>query len=159
LQDAVNAFKRGEGDYIHLPQPAVEQLLGEGAGHLAAPLGPVNGHISYSSFAATHRFLDARPEVVSRFVRGFYSAQRWLAANDAETVGAAVASFFPETPRRVVVKAIARYKGQDTWAKDPLLREDGYDALQEILLGAGLAKARQPYSRIVRTDFARAAMA
>ena len=56
------------------------------------------------------------------------------------------------------MKAIARYKAQDTWATDPLLREDGYDALQDVLVGAGLSKARQPYDRIIRTDFAREAM-
>ena len=158
LSEAVAQFKAGQGDYIHLPQPAVEQLIEEGSGRLAAALGPVNGHISYSSFATTNRFIESSPDVVRSFTRGFYNAQRWLAENDADTVGASVSSFFPEIGPEVVVKAIARYKAQDTWATDPLLREDGYDALQDVLVGAGLAKARQPYDRIIRTDFAREAM-
>ena len=158
LAEATARFEAGEGDYIHLPQPAVEQLLEEGSGHLAAALGPVNGHISYSSFATTNRFIASNSEAVHAFTRGFYNAQRWLAENDAATVGASVSSFFPEFQPEVVVKAVARYKAQDTWATDPLLREDGYEALQDVLVGAGLAKARQPYRHIIRTDFAEAAM-
>ena len=158
LGEAVARFKTGEGDYVHLPQPAVEQMVEEGSGSLAAALGPVNGHISYSSFATTNRFIESSPDVVLSFTRGFYNAQRWLSENDADTVGASVASFFPEMEPSVVVKAIARYKAQDTWAVDPLLREDGYEALQDVLVGAGLAKARQPYDQIIRTDFAREAM-
>ena len=136
----------------------MEQLVEEGSGHLAVALGPVNGHISYSSFATTNRFIESSPDVVRSFTRGFYNAQRWLAENDAATVGASVSSFFPEIEPAVVVKAIARYKSQDTWATAPLLREDGYEALQDVLAGAGLAKARQPYEQIIRTDFAREAM-
>ena len=159
LTEAADRFKAGEGDYIHVPQPNMEQLVEEGAGHLAAALGPVNGHISYSSFATTNRFIGSSPELVQSFTRGFYNAQKWLAENDAETAGASVSSFFPDMDPKVVVKAIARYKAQDTWARDPLLREDGYEALQDVLVGAGLAKARQPYEQIIRTDFAEAAMA
>ena len=84
LDRAVAAFQGGEGDFIHLPQPAAEQLLGAGQAYLAVALGPVNGHLAYSSFAASSRFLDARPEAARSFVRAFsrgstrtWSAARW----------------------------------------------------------------------------------
>ncbi len=158
LQEATNAFRRGEGDFIHLPQPATEQLVQEGAGHLCVALGPINGHISYSSFAVTQRLLHANPEVIHRFTRGFYSAQKWLAESDSKPIAKTVAAFFPEIESIVLIKSIGRYKEQDTWAKDPLLRVDGFDALQEILVEAGLVKSRQPYERIVCTEFAQAVL-
>ena len=70
LREAVDAFRRGEGDFIHVPQPDMEQLIQDGVGYLAAPLGPVIGHISYSSFVATHRYLAASGDVVQRFTQG-----------------------------------------------------------------------------------------
>ena len=158
LQEATKAFRRGEGDFIHLPEPATEQLVQKGAGHLCAALGPINGHVSYSSFVVTQRLLHANPELIHRFTRGFYNAQKWVAENDAQTIAKTVASFFPEIESIVLIKAIDRYKEQDTWAKDPLLRVDGFDALQEILVEAGLVKSRQPYERIVRTEFAQAVL-
>ena len=56
----------------------------------------------------------------------------------------AVGSFFPDVDASVIAGGVARYKEQDTWAEDPLLREDGFDTLQNVLVEAGLAKSRQP---------------
>ena len=69
-----------------------------------------------------------------------------------------MASFFPGVAKSVMVGAVSRLKGQETWARDPLLREDGYNTLQDVLLEAGLLSSRQPYERIVRTDFAKVAI-
>lgn len=94
LEQAVAAFRDGQADFIHLTEPAVEQLLAEGSGHLAIALGPENGHIAYSSFAATNRFLTENPDLVSRFMEGYSQALRWLAGSEAAEIADAVAPFF-----------------------------------------------------------------
>jgi NitT/TauT family transport system substrate-binding protein len=158
LDQATAAFLGGEGDFIHLPQPAAEQLLTSGQAHLAVALGPVIGHVAYSSFAATNSFLDAKPEVAAAFVRGFAGALAWIAGNDAAAVGDAVASFFPEIGKEVVVRAVARYKEQETWPPDPRLDRPEFEAQQDILIDAGLVKGPQEYERIVRPEFFQAAL-
>ena len=47
LEEALAAFREGKAEYIHVPQPAAEQLLDDGTGHLAVALGPENGHLAY----------------------------------------------------------------------------------------------------------------
>ncbi len=158
IPDSMNAFRNGEADFIHVAQPFMEQLISEGSGHLAAAMGPVNGYISYSSFAVTHRMAAEKAEIIQRFTQGFYNAKKWLAETDAQTVAESVGSFFPDVSKDVVTKSIARYKEQNTWSDDPLLREDGYNALQDVLVEAGLVKSRQSYESIVRPDFALNAM-
>ena len=158
LDQSMETFRSGEGDFIQLLQPAVEQLVDEGTGHVVVALGPITGHIAYTSFATTQRFLDSNSEVVQRFTQGFYNAQKWLAQNEPQSIAELVKPFFPEIDTRLISGAIARYQGQDTWAKDPLFREDGFDTLQEVLAQAGLINSRQSYTRIVRPDFARKAM-
>ena len=157
LTEATDAFRGGQGDFIHLPQPAAEQLVADGIGHVAVALGQANGHIAYSSFAATNRFIEARPEAVHRFVRGFARGLEWLAANDAPAVATAVAPFFPEVADELIVSSVERYKAQDTWPTNPLLDRPEYEALQDILVAAGLVRERQPYDKIVRPDFIPAA--
>ena len=153
LDEALAAFRGGQGDFIHLPQPAAEELLDQGLAHLVIALGPENGHVAYSSFAATNRFLDANPEMVHRFVEGFSAALRWLAASDAEAVGRAVAPFFPEVTSDLRARAVARYQSQDTWPADPRLGQPEYDGLQDIPLAAGMVRERQAYARVVRPEF------
>ena len=159
LDEAIAAFRENQAEFIHVPQPAAEQLLDDGTGHVAAALGPENGHLAYSSFAATNRFLESQPETVHRFTAGFANALDWLAANDAQEVGEAVAGFFPQVSLELVVKSVARLKAQDNWPTDPVLAQPEYENLQDILIAAGLAKERQPYSKVVRTDIVEAALA
>ncbi|MCI0900344.1 MAG: ABC transporter substrate-binding protein [Chloroflexi bacterium] len=159
LDEAIAAFRENQAEFIHVPQPAAEQLLDDGTGHVAAALGPENGHLAYSSFAATNRFLESQPETVHRFTAGFANALDWLAANDAQEVGKAVSGFFPQVSLELVVKSVARLKAQDNWPADPVLAQPEYENLQDILIAAGLAKERQPYSKVVRTDIVEAALA
>ena len=158
FDDGISAFREGHAEYIHVPQPAAELLLDDGMGHVAAALGPENGHLAYSSFAATNQFLDSQPETVQRFTIGFANALEWLAANNAQEVGQAIASFFPEVRLELVVKSVARLKAQDNWPTDPVLAQPEYENLHDILVAAGLAKERQPYSKVVRTDIVETAL-
>jgi NitT/TauT family transport system substrate-binding protein len=150
LEDAVTAFRQGQADFIHLPEPAIEQLIADGVGHLAIALGPENGHIAYSSFAATNQFIDEKPDAVQHFVQGYSRALQWLAASDAPEIGKAITSFFPNVSLDLVVQAVARYKNQDTWPTDPVLGQLEYEGLQDILVSAGLVKERQPYEKVAR---------
>ena len=59
----------------------------------------------------------------------------------------------------LVTKSIARLKDQDNWPTDPTLAQPQYENLHDILLAAGLAKTRQPYNKIVRTDITEVALA
>ncbi len=154
LDDAVAAFRAGRADYIHLPEPAAEQLLAEGVGHLSLALGQVNGHIAYSSFAATNAFLETRPEVVQRFVAGYSKALTWLAAAEPAQVSDAVTPFFPDTDPELITRSIARYQSQQTWPTNPHLGRSQYEGLQDILVAAGMVKERQAYEKVVTTEFA-----
>ena len=155
LEEAVAAFREGRADFIHVPEPAAEQLIADGVAQLAVALGPENGHLAYSSFAATNRFLADNPETVQRFVQGFARALQSLAAADAPDVGRAVAPFFPEMAPDLLGQAVARYKSQEQWPSHPALEEPEYEGLQEILMAAGLVKEKQPYEKVVSPEFAR----
>ena len=159
LDQAMAAFREDKAEYIHVPQPAAEQLLEDGSGHLVIALGPVNGHLAYSSFAATNHYLATEPETVQRFTVGYTNALDWLTSHNAAEVGEAVAGFFPNVSLELVVKAVARLKAQDNWPTDPTLDRPQFENLHDILIAAGLCKARQPYAKMVRTDIVAEALA
>ena len=159
LGDAVAAFRAGQAEYVHVAEPVVQQLIADGTGHLLTALGPENGHLAYSSFAATHRFLGERGETASRFTVGFARALHWLSSAEAEEVAEAVAEFFPENPPEVLAASIDRYREQEQWPVSPVLGQPEYENLHDILLAAGMCRERQPYDKVVRTDIAEAAVA
>ncbi len=156
--DALDRFRAGDADYIHMPNPQAQQLVEDGAGHVAAALGPELGHICYSSFAVTPRYLESNTETLQRFTRGFYRAQQWLAASGPSTVADAVAGFFPGVAHTVLERSIERYAAQKTWALDPLIRENGFVAMRDVLVDGGVVRGRHPYERLVRPALALEAM-
>ena len=153
LDEAIAEFRQGQADFLHLPEPALEQLLDQGVGHLNLALGPENGHIAYSSFAATNAFLEDNPDTVHRFVQGYAKALRWLAAQSPAEVGAAIQPFFPEVGGELLARAVARLKDQGTWPTTPHLAQPEVEGLQEIIMAAGMVKEHQPYEKVVNTGF------
>ena len=155
-EEGLAAFREGRAEFVHVAEPVAQQLIAEGAGHLLAALGPENGPLAYSSFAATHDFLERRGDAAGRLVVGFGRALRWLgaaAAGDAAGDAAgAVSGFFPGVSLEVLGAAIDRYRGQGQWPLDPALGRAEYENLQDILLAAGLCRERQDYERVVRGD-------
>ena len=156
LDDAVEAFRQDLADFIHLPEPAAEVLMADGTASLAAALGPVNGHVAYSSFAATNGFLDREADTVHRFVRGFSRALEWLDESPASDVGGLVAKFFPDVAGELIVRSVVRYREQETWPEDPRLEPPEYHGLQDILVAALMVQERQSYEKIVRPEFVQA---
>jgi NitT/TauT family transport system substrate-binding protein len=157
--EAVAAFRAGHGDFLEQPQPVVERLIAEGAGHLVASMGEATGPVPFTSYMTTPAFLAREADLVLRFTRAVYRTQRWLAAHGAPAIAAAIAPAFRDVEPPLLEAAVARYLGQDTWARDPLLRREGYDYLQEILLRGALITRGARYEVLVDTEHARRVMA
>ena len=156
--DAIAAFKARQGDFIEHGPPVIDQLIADGTGHLVASMGEATGPVPFSSLMATPETLTKQRDVLIRFVRGLYRAQRWMASSTAQEIAAVVAPVFGDIEPAVRVAAIERYLRQSTWATDPVLTREGYETLQEILLSAGFIKKPHPFESLIDTEIARAAV-
>ena len=157
--DAVAAFLRGDADYLEQSQPATETLLSSGQASLVAAEGEATGALPFSAYLTTPAFMTSHADVLRRFTRAVYRAQQWLAQHSAEELSTLIAPSFPDIEPALRTRILARYLRQQTWAHDPLLRQAGFEHLQDILLGAGFTTQRYAYSEHVNTEFAQAAMA
>jgi NitT/TauT family transport system substrate-binding protein len=157
-EQALDTFRRGDADYIHMPNPQAEQLVEDGSGHIAVGLGPLLGYICYSSFAVTPAFLAANAELVQRFVMGWHHTLQWMATSTTAAIVQQVTSFFPETAKVVLERSIERYRQQHTWPDNPLIGEGGFTRIRDMFIAAGLVTERYPYDRLVRPEFARQAI-
>ena len=157
--EAVAAFLGGHGDFLEQTQPTVERLLAAGQAHLVASMGEATGPIPFTSYMAAPGFLEREPDTVRAFTRAVYRTQRWLAEQPPREIAAAIAPHFADVERPLLEAAVARYVAQDTWARDPICRRAGYEALQAALLAGGLIRRGQPYEALVDTRFAEAAVA
>ncbi|MBI4640523.1 MAG: ABC transporter substrate-binding protein, partial [Candidatus Tectomicrobia bacterium] len=152
---ALEAFRSGRADYMEQSQPATELLLQEGSAHLVASMGEVIGLLPFSAYVATPQFLENHRHLAERFTRAVYKAQQWLASHSAQEISTLIAPSFPDIDPSIRQRAIERYQQQGTWAKDPLLRQPGFDYLQEILLTGQFIRRKFEYRELVDDELAR----
>ncbi len=156
---AVAAFRAGRGDFLEQGQPAIEQLLAEGAAHLVVSMGEATGPLPFSSYTTSQATLRHERDLLLRFTRALYAAQRFIASHDAKTIAAVVAPAFPDVAPDIRERIVARYLRQGTWAPDPICRRPGYDYLHQILLDGGVIKRHHRYEDLIDTSIAERAVA
>jgi NitT/TauT family transport system substrate-binding protein len=143
----IDAFRRGEGDYVHLQGPGPQQLEHAGAGHIVAALGPAIGSCAFSSLAATRAWLGT--DMATRFMRAYRKARAWLLATPAEEVAKAEASFFPDVDRAALAKTIASYQKLGNWTPHVEITRPAWEATVDIFLHARLITRRHPYESVI----------
>ena len=156
--EAVAAFRAGRGDFLEQTEPVVDRLVAEGAAHLVVSMGQATGPVPFTSYMTTPEFLAREPDVVRRFTRAVYRTQRWLAAHGPGDIGRVIEPAFAGIDPVILARAVARYREQDTWAREPLLGRPGFEYLERILLDGGFITRRHRYEDLVDTSCARQAM-
>ncbi len=148
------AFTGGTGDYVTLFEPTASSLEAEGRGYIVASIGEESGDIPYTAYFAKKSYLEKNPGLIRRFTRAVYKGQQWVKSHSAAEVAEAVAPSFPDTDKALLETVIQRYKDIDAWSADPILREESFERLQEVMTQAGELSQRAPYGQVVNNAFA-----
>ncbi len=148
MAENLKRLAAGEVDVVQVFEPYAAQAEIEGIGHIWHRFAE-RGDLGYTSLYATRRFLTERREICEALVRGIHRAVTALYAEPVEAVADAVAGFFPELPRDVLIRAIAGYRNSGLWARNPALPATAVVALKAALLSGGLIQRDIPYDRIV----------
>jgi NitT/TauT family transport system substrate-binding protein len=141
------AFRKGEGDYIHQQGPAPQQLEHDRVGHVVASVGDAIGPCAFSSLAARGDWL--RTEEARRFMRAYRRARAWLLATPAATVAEAESSFFPGIDRAVLVSTIAAYQALGCWTPHVEITRAAFEVTLDVFQHAGLVARRHRYEDVV----------
>ena len=126
----------------------------EGKGYIVASFGTESGHLPYTSYMAKESFLKDDKETVEKFTRALKKAQDWVQETDAAEIAKVIQPFFEDIDVDTMETVIDRYKEQGSFATDPILDEEEWNNLQDIMDEAGELPARVKYEDLVNTDFA-----
>ncbi|MDP6352695.1 MAG: ABC transporter substrate-binding protein [Alphaproteobacteria bacterium] len=143
----IEAFRAGEGDYVHLQGPAPQQIERDGAGHIVTALGPAIGACAFSSLAATPEWLAG--EQAPAFMRAYAKARVHLIDAPAAEIARAEQSFFPDVHPEALTRAIAFYQGLGNWSRHVEITRPAFEASLDIFLHAGRITRRHDYDALV----------
>ncbi|PYF06443.1 ABC transporter substrate-binding protein [Ureibacillus chungkukjangi] len=148
------AFASGTGDYVQLFEPTASVFEAEGLGHIVASFGTESGHLPYTVFMAKDSFMKEDPETIEKFTRALKKAQDFVYEASAMEVAEALQPFFEDTDVELIATVVERYREQESFAKDPILDEEEWNNLQDIMDEAGELPKRMDYNELVDTTFA-----
>jgi NitT/TauT family transport system substrate-binding protein len=137
------AFRKGEGDYIHQQGPAPQQLEHDGVGHVVASVGEAIGPCAFSSLAATREWL--RTDAARRFMRAYRKARAWVVDTPAVRIAEAEAPFFPGIDRGVLTSTIASYQTLGCWTPHVEITRSAFETTLDVFQHAGPITRRHRY--------------
>lgn len=147
------AFLGGQGDYVILFEPTASAIEKETKGYRVASLGKESGQVPYTAYFAKKSVTENNPELIQKFTNAIYKGQQWVDSHTPEEIAAAIKPHFPDESDEILANAVKNYKNQNSWKTDPLMLEEDFYLLQDIIKAAGELNKIAPYEEVVTAEF------
>ena len=148
------AFEGGTGDYVTLFEPTASLFAKEGKGYIMGAVGAESGEVPYTAFMAKKSYIEKNPENIRRFLKAVYRAQQWVQNASDREIAEAIVDYFPDTTVESLVLVARSYKEIDAWMDTPVMKEEAFDRLQEIIQQAGILDEAVDFKSVVDTSYA-----
>ena len=149
------AFVSGQGDYVTVFEPGATDLEAQGKGFVLASVGEEGGEVPYTTYFASDKLLKEDPELIKRFTAAIYKGQTFVNNSTTQEIAKAIAPSFPETDVKVIETVVQRYKDIGAYSLDPVMSEEAFTRLCDILTNAGELKTQVEYAAIIDNTFAK----
>ena len=152
------AFAAGDAEFVTLFEPTASNTELQGKGYIVASVGEAAGEIPFTAYFAKKSYIENNQETIQKFTNAVYEGQQWVKSHTAKEIAESIQSFFPDTDVELLAKVIQNYKDIDAWNTNPVLNQDSFNRLQEVMTMAGELKNKAPYEKIVNNKFAEESM-
>ena len=102
--------------------------------------------------------MEENQETIQKFTKSIYKGQQWVKEHSSKEIAQAIQSFFPDTDIEMLEAAIQSYQDIDAWSDTPILKEEAFNRLQEVMTMAGELQEKVPYEKIVNNQYAQEAI-
>ena len=153
-----SAFTSGDADYVTLFEPTASNIQKLGKGYIVASVGKESGEIPYTAYFAKKSYIENNEETIQNFTNAIYEGQKWVEEHTAEEIAEVIQDFFPDTDLDLLATAIQSYKDIDAWNDTPVLKEESFNKLQDVISEAGELTQKAPYDKIINNKYAEEAI-
>jgi len=152
------AFAGGNADYVTLFEPTASSTEKQGLGYVVASVGEAAGEIPYTAYFAKKSYIQNNEDIIQKFTNAIYKGQKWANEHTALEIAEKIVSFFPDTEVADLETSIQSYKDINAWSLNPVLTEESFNRLQDVMEEAGELAKRANYSEVVNNKYAEAAI-
>lgn len=149
-----NAFASGTGEFVQLFEPTASVFVKEGRGHIVASFGTESGHVPYTTFMTKQSYLNKNKDTIEKFTQAVYNAQQWVESHSAKDIAKSIQSYFPDIDLEILEMSVDRYKKQGSFATNPILDEEEWNNLHNIMAESGELPKQVDHKILVNTEIA-----
>lgn len=149
-----SAFVAGTGDFVTVFEPTASSLEVNKQGHIVAAIGSYTDEIPYTAYFAKKSYIEENSETIQKFTNALYKGQVWVNEHTPEEIAEVTLSSFPDSDKELLIKSIANYKAIDAWNSTPVMSENSFNLLQDVIIEAGELENKAPFEEVVNNSFA-----
>lgn len=148
------AFSGSDAEYVTLFEPTASMIEAENKGYILTSVGEESGDIPYTAYCAKKSYISENEDMIERFTKAVYKGLKWVEEHDSEEIAVSIVDLFPDTDIKMLTSSIERYKSIEAWKDTPVMTEESYNRLQDIMEEAGELDVRAPFDKIVNNIYA-----
>ncbi len=152
------AFSSGDAEYVTLFEPTASLTEKEGKGYIVASVGAEAGEIPYTAYFAKKSYIENNEDTIQKFTNAIYKGEQFVKEHTSTEIAEAIQSFFPDTDIEELASAVQSYKDIDAWNDTPVLKEEVYNRLEEVMTMAGELQEKAPYEKVINNKYAEEAI-
>jgi len=152
------AFSSGNAEYVTLFEPTASMTEMQGKGYVVASVGEASGEIPYTAYFAKKSYINKNEDIVQGFTNAIYEGQQWVKTHTSREIAESVQEFFPGTDLDTLEAAIQSYKDIDAWNDTPILTQESFERLEEVMTEAGELEKQVPYDKLINNTYAEKAI-
>ncbi|MFS1512802.1 ABC transporter substrate-binding protein [Chengkuizengella sp. SCS-71B] len=153
-----SAFASGTGDFVQLFEPTATVFEQEGTGYVIASFGIESGHLPYTVYMSKESFIKNNKDAVQKYTNAIHKAQKWVETNSVKQIKDAISPFFEDIDEEIIELVIDRYRAQGSYATDPIVDENEWNNLLDVMVEAGELEERASHQILVDNSFAEKAI-
>ena len=148
------AFTGGNAEYVTLFEPTASMTQDAGKGYIVASVGEAAGEVPYTAYCAKKSYIAQNSDIIEGFTKAIYKGEQYVKEHTAQEIAEKIQNYFPDTTLESLTKSVQTYKDIEAWKENPILKEEAFDKLQEIMTMAGELTQKAPYEKIVNNSYA-----
>lgn len=149
-----SVFESGTGDYCTMFEPVASDYQSDGHGYIVASIGELGGTVPYTAFIANQDYLKNNSIQAEQFLRAVYRGYLYLMNANIDDVVDALMPSFDGSEEANIKDAILNYKSLDAFASTPVMNQEGYTRLCEIITSAGLLTGEVAFDKVIDNTIA-----
>ena len=154
----VGAFEAGQGDYCTMFEPTASEFVAAGKGYIVASVGEASGEIPFTCFMAMQSYIDKNEEKIEKFLTAVVKAYNYLIEATDEEILTALRPSFATTDDDIIISSVRNYIEFDAWMSTPVMTEESFNRLQDVMENAGELTKRVDFNEVVNNSYAEKVM-